>query len=145
MQCKAIFLEDIGVDGVTALTEFHLAPLSVRRDIALFGLIHWTVLGKAAPQFAEHFKAGQILRLHDPRKENSAPLVRRSVFGLCAVYNLVPPDILATKSVNAFQKGVQETVSEVVVSGHPQWREVVSPRVSIKTHPLVSLVCVAPV
>ena len=106
---------------------------------AVLGLIHRMALGKEAPQFAEHFKAGQIQRLHDPRKESSAPLVRRSVFGLCAVYNLLPADKLATKTVKAFQKGVQEIVRKLAVSGHPMWREVVSPRVSLKTHPLVSL------
>ena len=31
------FLNDIGVDEVTALDVFHLAPLSVRRDIAMLG------------------------------------------------------------------------------------------------------------
>ena len=133
------FLKDIGVDEVTALIEFHLAPLSVRRDIAMLGVIHRTVLGKGAPQFSDYFKAGQMQRLQDPRKESSAPLVRRSVFGLCAVYNLLPPGIVAMKSVKAFQKGVQEMISKLAISGHPQWREVVSPRVPLKTHPLVSL------
>ena len=40
------FLKDIGVDEVTALLGFHLAPLSARRDMALLGLIHRVVLGK---------------------------------------------------------------------------------------------------
>ena len=31
------FLKDIGVAEVTALVEFHLAPLSTRRDIAMLG------------------------------------------------------------------------------------------------------------
>ncbi len=39
------FLRDVGVDEVAALAEFHLAPLQVRRDIAMLGLIHRTALG----------------------------------------------------------------------------------------------------
>ncbi len=39
------FLKDIGVDEVTALLGFHLAPLSALRDMALLVLIHRTVLG----------------------------------------------------------------------------------------------------
>ena len=40
------FLKDIGVDEGTASTVFHLAPLCARRDMALLGFIHRTVLGK---------------------------------------------------------------------------------------------------
>ena len=39
------FLEEIGIDDVTAFCDFNLAPLSLRRDIAMSGLIHRTVLG----------------------------------------------------------------------------------------------------
>ncbi len=133
------FLSDVGVDEVTALAEFHLAPLCVRRDIAMLGLIHRTMLGKGAPQFAEHFRAGRTQRLHDPRQDCSAPLVRRSVFGLCAVYNMLPPKVVAERSVPAFQKGLQEIVCNMAQSGHPQWRELLSPRAAIAAHPLASL------
>ena len=40
------FLVDIGVDETSALLEFNLAPLGLRRDIAMLGLIHRTVLGQ---------------------------------------------------------------------------------------------------
>ena len=132
------FLKNVGVDEVTGLVEFHLAPLCVRRDIAMLGLIHRTVLGKGMPQFAEHFRAGRQQRLHDPRNDCAAPLIRRSVFGLCAVYNLLPPQIVAMKSVSAFQRGVQDMVCNLAKSGHPQWREMTSPRIALSTHPLVS-------
>ena len=47
-------LSDIGVDEVTALIEFNLAPLSARRDMAMLGVIHRTVLGKGPPHFKQH-------------------------------------------------------------------------------------------
>ena len=82
-------LRDIGVDEVIALAEFHLAPLAVRRDIAMLGLIHRTALGKGPPQFAEHFhRQGKFL--HDPRRDCSAPLIKRSALGLVVVYNMLP-------------------------------------------------------
>ena len=46
------FLEDAGIDAINALLIFNLAPLCLRRDIALLGLIHRTMLG----QGPEHFK-----------------------------------------------------------------------------------------
>ena len=52
-QCN--FLHDIGVDETVALIEFHLAPLSARRDLALLGMIHRTMLDKGPAQFVELF------------------------------------------------------------------------------------------
>ena len=40
-----------GLSAVEALCNFRLAPLSVRRDIALLGLIHRTVLRRGPKQF----------------------------------------------------------------------------------------------
>jgi len=51
------FLKDVGVDEVSALIEFHLAPLAVRRDVAMLGVIHRTVLGKGPPQFSDFSNA----------------------------------------------------------------------------------------
>ena len=34
------FLKGVGVGEATALIDFHLAPLSTRRDIAMLGVIH---------------------------------------------------------------------------------------------------------
>ena len=40
------FLMDIGVNELTSLVSFRLAPLSTRRDIAMLGVLHRTMLGK---------------------------------------------------------------------------------------------------
>ena len=133
------FLKDIGVDEVTALAEFHLAPLNVRRDIAMLGLIHRTMLGKGPPQFADFFKRQDNGLLHDPRKECRAPLIKRSAFGLVAVYNMLPLRVVAARSVKLFQRELQEIICNHAVAGYPQWQEIISPRESLETHPLVSL------
>ena len=132
------FLRDVGVDEVTALAEFHLAPLQVRRDIAMLGLIHRTALGKGPPHFAEHFKCHGRL-MHDPRSYCSAPLIKWSALGLVAVYNMLPPKIVASKTIKTFQHDLQEMICKLAQAGYPQWRETLSPRGALETHPLVSL------
>ena len=124
--------------------EFNLAPLAVRRDIAMLGLIHRTALGKGPPQFAEYFRrcgsGKHKFSMHDPRTDCKASLIKRSALGLVAIYNLLPPDLVSTKSVVTFQKGLQNLVSTSAKAGHPKWTEMLSPRLPLPTHPLVSFV-----
>ena len=132
------FLKDVVIDEVTALAEFHLAPLATRRDIAMLGLIHRTALSKGPPQFKEFFKRQPHGKaLHDPRKDSTAPLFKRSALGLVAIYNMLPPSVLAAKSVSVFQRGLQECVVKFATTGFPQWSEVFSPRLPLSSHPLV--------
>ena len=49
------FLEEIGIDDVTALCDFNLAPFSLRRDIAMLGLIHFAEIVLPVNNAAEHF------------------------------------------------------------------------------------------
>ena len=49
------FLRDFGVDEVTTRINFRLAPLLSRRDMAMLGAIHRTMLGKGPVQFREFF------------------------------------------------------------------------------------------
>ena len=133
------FLRDVGVDDVTAIAEFHLAPLAVRRDIAMLGVIHRTALGKGPSVFAEHFKRQGQSILHDARKEHKAPVIKRSALGLVAIYNMLPNGIQAAKSVKLFQQQLQAMVSEYALKGYPQWQDMLSPRVPLGAHPLVLL------
>ena len=45
------FLQSTCISEIEALVQFHLAPLAVRRDIALLGVIHRCALGMAPPSF----------------------------------------------------------------------------------------------
>jgi hypothetical protein len=62
-------MRDIGVDEISALITFHLAPLATRRDIAMLGLIHKTILGKGPTQFSAFSQCEEqyIRKLIDPR------------------------------------------------------------------------------
>ena len=50
------FLREVNLTEMQALSEYNLAPLEVRRDVAMLGLIHRTVLGKGPPHFNEFFQ-----------------------------------------------------------------------------------------
>ena len=132
------FLKNVGVDEITALSEFKLAPLAMRRDVAMLGLIHRTVLGKGPVQFKEFFKR-QGESLQDPRKDHRAPVIKRSALGLVAIYNLLPASYKKAKSVSTFQKGLQDMVCNCATNGHPEWRDILSPRVCLSKHPIASL------
>ena len=146
MLFRLVFLKDVGVDAVTALIEFRLAPLCVRRDIAMLGMIHRTILGKGPEHFKEFFQrdsqGNEYLR--DPRHASKSPLIKRSALGLVAVYNMLPPSAVAIKSVSAFQKRLQEFVMTYAAAGHPQWSEVFSPRLPLDSHPAATVYLVAP-
>ena len=134
------FLRDIGVDDISALVTFRLAPLATRRDIAMLGLIHRTILGKGPSQFSAFFQcdAQNSRKLIDPRRTCKCPLISRSALGLVAIYNMLPISVTCEKSVSVFQKRLQDIVVSLATAGHPQWVQVFSPRLPLASHPLKS-------
>ena len=124
-----------------ALVKFHLAPLPTRQDLAMLGLIHSTILGKGPIQSIEFFRRDphHSAKLVDPRATLRSPLIKRSALGLVAIYNYLPYNIVCTKTVSAFQKGLQELIKSLAVTGHPQWSEVLSPRLPLTSHPLTTI------
>ncbi len=88
------FLRQMSVDEVDALVVFRLAPLSCRRDIAMLGVIHRTLLGQGPPAFREYFRLDTSqLRRSDRQCRHNRQVVaqfpgrnhetfRRSAFGL---------------------------------------------------------------
>ena len=49
-------LRSIGVDETIAISELHLAPLRSRRDMAMLGIVHRTMLGAGPEHFRTFFK-----------------------------------------------------------------------------------------
>ena len=58
------FLRSIGVTELEALTEYRLAPLSARRDIAMLGLLHRVSHGLAPRPLAALFPGGRSGQEH---------------------------------------------------------------------------------
>ena len=138
------FLKDAGVSEIDALVDFHLAPLKTRRDIAMLGVIHRTVLGIGPTQFKDFFQLaprvdGQRHRfqLVDIRVSGSMnSLLKRSPLGLIAIYNLLPEWVFEVKCVKHFQKNLQDLVKQRATAGCEDWADSLSPRLPMSTHPL---------
>ena len=122
------FLKDIGVDDITALMEFNLAPLAARRDMAMLGVLHRTVLGKGPRHFKELFKLDTAGRLVDPRSTIGGEMVKRSALGLAAIYNLLPDDMKKAADVKSFQRELQSFMKSRAKAGCADWEALLSPR-----------------
>jgi uncharacterized protein YjiS (DUF1127 family) len=130
------FLKDAGVDEDAALTHFNLAPLSSRRDMAMLGMIHRTMLGKGPAQFLQLFKKAADRKFEDPRSRLGGELVKRSAFGLVAIYNLLPHSCRQANTVKDFQQSIQQLIKERAEEGCQDWANTLSPRIPLDRHPL---------
>jgi hypothetical protein len=124
------FLQELGITREAALMDFNLAPLSMRRDIALLGLLHRAAIGEAPAQFKELFKRRpNSYRLVDPlESQNASPLMKRSIWGLVRVYNALG-NALTCCEVKGFQWMLQERAKAVVSKKLDEgWDTLFSPR-----------------
>ena len=144
---------------IGALNIHKLAPLAVRRDIAMLGLIHRTVLGRGPEQFRTIFRADaragtegtgkhrlQILPMKDDFSDfvlpgsRPAKYIEYSAHGLIKIYNLLPAEIVeASSCVPSFQSALQKLVLCRANGGRSDWELTLSPRVPIYKHPLRDL------
>ena len=146
------FLRDAGLSQLEALMHFNLAPLSARRDTAMLGLVHRAVLRKGPKHFQKLFVLQRAARtyytrlesrrqrhgrqLMAPRQTTHLNCVRRSAFGLVAVYNLLPAKVVHKETVKDFQAALQELLKERACQGCDDWTLTFSPRVPLHRHPL---------
>eukprot|EP00969_Alexandrium_andersonii_P092215 4072441-Alexandrium_andersonii.AAC.1 len=103
------------------LRRFGVAPLVVRRDIALLGMIHRTILEKSPLQFAAFFRLGtqpaplrgrrHLRHLRDPCGVRCPDNALRSALIATRVYNILSDFVVAAPSVKAFQSCFVPTCS----------------------------------
>ena len=141
------FLADIGLDTLTACLDFRLAPLSTRRDMAMFGVIHRTILGHGPVHFRKFFFleacvnrrsarfARHPLQIHEHRDRRRLEIVKRSGLGLCSVYNLLPRECVDTFTVKSFQASLQGFLRYQAQRGMENWHQLFSPRHKMHDHP----------
>ena len=113
---QRMFLKDMNVSPEDALMDklFNLAPLGMRRDIAMRGVIHRAVLKKGPKQLHKWFFAVNPRAKPRNRSDNSSSRVRqvsnyvggtqseflrRFAFGRTAVYNSLPEYIVLLHTV----------------------------------------------
>ena len=143
------FLSEIGVSDADALFHFNLAPLRCRRDIAMLGLIHRCVLGKGPDHFKTFFQistnqarntrsgsARHGRQIIDIRNRRFLEVERRSALGLIWIYNRLPEAIVSNDNVKEFQRNLQLLVKQRLLSGDPDWKNILSPRIAVYRHPL---------
>ena len=137
---QSIFLREVGLNELEALEKYNLAPLGVRRDVALLGVVHRTVLGKGPPQFRRWFypaepvkhsyptryqntKAKHGKQLHDYLDSNQTAFLRRSPLGLPRVYNELPAETVAYNTVKKIQSALQGLVLQTALAGNTEWQK----------------------
>ena len=137
------FLRELALTAEEALKDYHLAPLCTRRDTALLGLVHRTVLDEGPPHLkkwffprvrARHQYATRLQahlhdkQLHDWLDGEHTELLRRSPLGFARVYNQLPQRVVDASCVNDFQGEFQELVKAAADRGENNWEQWLSPR-----------------
>ena len=125
------FLRFIGLTEEQAFLKYKLAPLSLRRSIAMLGFIYRCVRGIAPVRCCSLFtlstatpnyntrrqRALHSLQLTDPIVPKSGVALRRSVYGLVAFWNALPSDVVSADSVKKFQGMIQNAALEAITQG----------------------------
>ena len=135
------FLRELGLSSADAFLQYNLAPVAMRRDIGILGLIHKCVVGVADITLRELFPAAeQRCHRHDTRLSSRrhnkqvldrcdgrhSELLARSIFGLVKVYNLLPQHMVDHTEVTAFQHTLTLHAKHVCKSGVHDWHRVFS-------------------
>jgi len=101
------FVSQVGLDETNAFMLFNLAPLCVRRDIAMLGVIHRAVLLQGPAQLWKFFRRDVVrrreqrsftrhsLQLIEWPPGRDLEIMRRSALGMIRVYNLLPQEAVA--------------------------------------------------
>ena len=140
----------MGISEEESLLKYRLAPLKLRRDIGMLGVIQRSVIGEGPHQFNKFFvrKAApsrphgrEAVRRHDKQLETHRngrflDIMSKSVLGLVDIYNLVPQFIVNATTVSEFQKRLQILTMELAETGTPGWQDLYSPRNTIWNHKL---------
>ena len=136
------FLRRLEFTEETALVRYNLAPLSSRRDMAMLGVVHRTVLGEGPPHFRKWFFPAEEThsyptrlqtnahrrQLHDYLDGSHSALLQRSALGLPRVYNRLPANVVQCSSVKTFQRELQTLLKKAAEEGELNWATRFSPR-----------------
>ena len=132
------------LDPIRGFMDFNLAPLRVRRDIAMLGVIHRSVLRQGPRALQQLFQLGEPpMRIggrvwhsryvYDPYSNHMQDYLARSLVGYTWVYNLLPERVAGQNTVREFQKACQGIVRLRIFTGDS--KDTLSPRVARHSHP----------
>ncbi len=152
-QVQSRCLRQLEISEEAAFDSFNLAPLRVRRDISILGVIHRAANAAGPPQLWQFFRreTRTANRASRGRRRHGLQLVewdhgrdldimRRSALGMIRVYNLLPEECVATSDVSKFQSHLTQIVRDRLVGGDTRWQHVLSSRCALfQYHPLRGL------
>ena len=134
----------MGFTELEALELYRLAPLQCRRDMSMLGALHKITLGIAPGQLSALFPIlgtvaeplmARRLRGWKPRHDRqlgtpasfmSSDRMKRSMFGLCRCYNLLPQELVSLPSVKLLQRHLQMGLRRCAQTGSEDWHELLS-------------------
>ena len=121
----------------------NFAPLSLRRDIAMLGLIYKRVLGQAHPAYedllpmapASWYQQTMFRPAHCRQIDSGLrmcifnhDLWNRSIFGKVGVFNELPHNGVECKTISEFQHELTVIAKRKCQQGVPDWRHCFSSR-----------------
>ena len=145
------FLRHLSLTESEAFLVHNLAPLSLRRDIGMLGLLFKCINGLAHPGLCDLFRlSGPLQYVHNTRTATARHdlqiddvinsghinMFRHSLYGLVRVWNLLPSDIVHAASVSCFQSALTALAKRLCKHGSAHWRCRFSPR---STHHVLML------
>ena len=129
------FLREVGLTERQAFLHYNLAPLALRRDVAMLGVVHRAVLGKGPPHFFRWFYRAPsrvvatattrlAARRHNKQLRDfcdgsQTTVLARSALGLVKVYNLLPQDVVNAACVKDLQRALTSWAKAEVEAERP--------------------------
>ena len=133
------FINNLHMTECEAFLNFNLAPLCLRRDIAMLGFIHKVNLPNAHPDIMALFPKQPITNANPNGKRlwnrftfiaqpQYPATLQRSIFALVRIYNDLPHDIHLLSSVSEFQSAFTKLARTQCELDSPTWHTMFSPR-----------------
>ena len=139
-QVQRSFVHKLGLTEQEAFLNFNFAPSSLRRNIAVLGLLHKRVLGQCHPTFerllpyAEQsidfrtFAHSKQLYGHRLEATHHRSLFSKSIFKMVDIYNNLPQHVVDVDKVTKFQHLLTEKARVRCRQGMPFWWQSFSAR-----------------
>ena len=139
------FAHHLNISDETLFLNYNLAPLCLRRDVAMVGLLYKCAYGRAHGDLQklwplktveDHSHAYETRyqdlrhdrqlreRMYAPRSDQ----MKNSVFGLVKIFNVLDQKCVDEKNVSLFQRALIEKARSACRSESAGWRTMFSPR-----------------
>ena len=137
---QTTFVHNFNMNVKEAFVNMNLAPLCLRRDIAMLGFLHKCNLPHAHPDVLQlfprmrttgggiHTKQLWDIMTLDRECQFQPELRRRSLFRLVHVYNALPQRVVDCGTVHDFQHDLTEMARHKLRQEHEDWQTFLSPR-----------------